>query len=86
MPVSGERGSLRTRFATGNLAQARGLVAAKTGYISSGYSLAGFLKARDGTELIFTVYNLSEKATLRQRNAMDNLVYRFYQCGANLSG
>lgn len=86
MPVSGERGSLRSRFATGNLAAARGLVAAKTGYISTGYSLAGFLTARDGTELIFTVYNLSPRATIRQRNAMDNLVYRFYQCGASLSG
>ena len=86
MPVSGEKGSLRTRFATGNLKAAKGLVAAKTGYISSGYSLAGFLTARDGTELIFSVYNLSSRATLRQRNAMDNLVYRFYQCGANLSG
>ena len=86
MPVSGERGSLRTRFATGNLKAAKGLVAAKTGYISTGYSLAGFLTARDGTELIFTVYNLSSQARISQRNAMDNLVYRFYQCGANLSG
>ena len=86
MPVSGEKGSLRTRFATGNLKAAKGLVAAKTGYISSGYSLAGFLTARDGTELIFSVYNLSPRASLKQRNAMDNLVYRFYQCGANLSG
>jgi D-alanyl-D-alanine carboxypeptidase/D-alanyl-D-alanine-endopeptidase (penicillin-binding protein 4) len=85
LPVSGERGSLRSRFATGNLSAARGLVAAKTGYISSGYSLAGFLTARDGTPLIFTVYNLSPRATLKQRNAMDNLVYRFYQCGANLT-
>jgi D-alanyl-D-alanine carboxypeptidase/D-alanyl-D-alanine-endopeptidase (penicillin-binding protein 4) len=86
MPVSGQKGSLRTRFATGNLKAAKGLVAAKTGYISTGYSLAGFLTARDGTELIFSIYNLSPRASLKQRNAMDNLVYRFYQCGANLSG
>jgi D-alanyl-D-alanine carboxypeptidase/D-alanyl-D-alanine-endopeptidase (penicillin-binding protein 4) len=86
LPVSGERGSLRTRFASGNLSAAKGLVIAKTGYITTGYSLAGFLIARDGTKLIFTVYNLSEKARLTQRNALDNLVYRFYQCGANLSG
>jgi D-alanyl-D-alanine carboxypeptidase/D-alanyl-D-alanine-endopeptidase (penicillin-binding protein 4) len=86
LPISGERGSLRTRFAGGNLAAAKGLVIAKTGYITSGYSLAGFLKARDGSELIFTVYNLSERARLTQRNALDNLVYRFYQCGAKLSG
>jgi len=86
LPVSGEKGSLRTRFASGNLSAAKGLVLAKTGYITSGYSLAGFLTARDGTELIFTVYNLSERARITQRNAMDNLVYRFYQCGAKLSG
>lgn len=86
LPVSGQSGSLKTRFATGNLKAAKGQVAAKTGYISSGYSLAGFLTARDGTELIFSVYNLSPKASLKQRDAMDNLVYRFYQCGANLSG
>jgi D-alanyl-D-alanine carboxypeptidase/D-alanyl-D-alanine-endopeptidase (penicillin-binding protein 4) len=85
LPISGEKGSQRTRFATGNLKAARGLVAAKTGYISSGYSLAGFVTAKDGTPLIFTVYNLSPKAKLTQRNAMDNLVYRFYQCGANLT-
>ena len=85
MPVSGQNGSLRTRFASGNLKAARGLVAAKTGYISTGYSLAGFLTARDGTELIFSIYNLSSRASLKQRNAMDNLVYRFYQCGANLT-
>ncbi len=86
LPVSGEKGSLRSRFANGTLKAARGLVAAKTGYITTGYSLAGFLTARDGTQLIFTVYNLSSKANFKQRQAMDNLVYRFYQCGAKLSG
>ena len=86
LPVSGEKGSLRSRFANGTLKAARGLVAAKTGYITTGYSLAGFVTARDGTPLIFTVYNLSNKANFNQRQAMDNLVYRFYQCGAKLSG
>ena len=85
MPVSGQPGSLRSRFANGNLKAARGLVVAKTGYITTGYSLAGFLTARDGTELIFSVYNLTDRATFNQRQAMDNLVYRFYQCGARLS-
>lgn len=85
MPVSGQPGSLRSRFANGNLKAARGLVVAKTGYITTGYSLAGFLTARDGTELIFSVYNLTDKASFNQRQAMDNLVYRFYQCGARLS-
>ena len=85
LPVSGSKGSLRTRFATGTLAAARGQVAAKTGFITTGYSLSGFMTARDQTELIFTVYNLSEQTRLNQRRAMDNLIYRFYQCGARLS-
>lgn len=85
LPVSGQKGSLLTRFSNGNLKAAKGLVVAKTGYITTGYSLAGFLTARDGTELIFSVYNLTDKATFNQRQAMDNLVYRFYQCGARLS-
>lgn len=85
LPVSGQQGSLRTRFATGNLRAAKGLVVAKTGYITTGYSLAGFLTARDGTELVFTVYNLTSSASFSQRQAMDNLVYRFYQCGAGLT-
>ncbi len=85
MPVSGDSGSLKTRFATGRLAEARGLVVAKTGYISTGYSLAGFVKAKDGSELIFTVFNLTPRASFNQRQAMDNLVYRFYLCGVSLS-
>ncbi len=85
LPVSGERGSLRSRFATGSKQETKGKVIAKTGYILTGYSLAGFLTAKDGTELIFTVYNLADRANANHRLAMDNLVYRFYQCGASLT-
>lgn len=85
LPVSGDSGSLRSRFATGSKVETKGKVIAKTGYILTGYSLAGFLTAQDGTELIFTVYNLAERANANHRLAMDNLVYRFYQCGASLS-
>jgi D-alanyl-D-alanine carboxypeptidase/D-alanyl-D-alanine-endopeptidase (penicillin-binding protein 4) len=85
LPISGESGSLKSRFATGSKVETKGKVIAKTGYILTGYSLAGFLTAKDGTELIFTVYNLAERANANHRLAMDNLVYRFYQCGASLS-
>jgi D-alanyl-D-alanine carboxypeptidase/D-alanyl-D-alanine-endopeptidase (penicillin-binding protein 4) len=84
LPVSGMAGSLKSRFATGSKVATKGKVVAKTGYITTGYSLAGFLTAKDGTELIFTVYNLTDKANANHRLAMDNLVYRFYQCGAML--
>ena len=85
MPVSGQTGSLKSRFATGSKKATKGLVVAKTGYITTGYTLAGFLKARDGSNLIFTVFNLDKTVGYNQRLAMDNLVYRFYQCGANLT-
>lgn len=85
LPVSGDSGSLRSRFATGSKAETKGKVIAKTGYIRTGYSLAGFLTAKDGTELIFTIYNLADRANANHRIAMDNLVYRFYQCGASLT-
>lgn len=85
MPVSGKAGSLHYRFANGTLKAARGRVVAKTGYITSGYTLAGFLTARDGTPLQFTVFNLADKVAYNNRQALDNLVYRFYQCGANLT-
>ncbi len=85
LPVSGQSGSLKTRFATGSKVETKGKVVAKTGYILSGYTLAGFLTAKDGTELIFTIYNLADRANRNHRLAMDNLVYRFYQCGAGLT-
>ncbi len=85
LPVSGDSGSLRSRFATGSKVETKGKVIAKTGYILTGYSLAGFLTAKDGTELIFTIYNLADRANANHRIAMDNLVYRFYQCGASLT-
>ena len=85
LPVSGQNGSLKTRFATGSKVETKGKVIAKTGYILTGYTLAGFLTAKDGTELIFTIYNLADRANRNHRLAMDNLVYRFYQCGAGLT-
>lgn len=85
LAISGSAGALRTRFTNGYQAPATGMIAAKTGFITTGYSLAGFITARDGTELVFTVYNLSDKTKLSQRRAMDRLIYRFFQCGSRLS-
>lgn len=85
LPVSGKAGSLRSRFSLGNQKPAAGKVFAKTGWIRTGYTLAGFLEAKDGTELVFTVYNLNSSVNLKNRAAMDELVFGFYRCGANLA-
>ena len=52
---------------------------------ATGYTLAGFVKAKDGSNLAFTVYNLNKTVGYNNRQALDNLVYRFYQCGASLT-
>lgn len=85
MPVSGKPGSLRYRFNAGEQKEALNLIEAKTGWIRTGYSLAGFIKAKDSTDQIFTVYNLGNSVTYKNRAAMDALVHGFFRCGASLT-
>lgn len=83
LTVSGESGSLASRFG-GDNKDAAGHIFAKTGWIKKGYTLAGIIKAEDGTDLVFAVYALGEvqEAT---KQAIDNLVTGFYRCGDKLS-
>ncbi len=78
MPVSGTPGSLSYRFE-----DAVGKVIAKTGWIRTGYTLAGFLTPEDGSKLIFTAYNLGD-VTIANQEALDELVMGFYGCGISL--
>ncbi|MDQ1584189.1 MAG: hypothetical protein QOF36_2243 [Microbacteriaceae bacterium] len=86
LPVSGKSGTLGpgyNRF-TGANSIARGAVLAKTGWINNGYTLAGVIKAKDGTALTFAVYALG-KVSDNAKAAIDTLVTGFYKCGDNLS-
>ena len=78
MPVAGTPGSLSYRFE-----DAVGNIVAKTGWIRTGYSLAGYLEPDTENKLIFTVYNLGD-VQIKHREAMDALVMGFYDCGVNL--
>jgi D-alanyl-D-alanine carboxypeptidase/D-alanyl-D-alanine-endopeptidase (penicillin-binding protein 4) len=78
MPVAGTPGSLSYR-----LEEAAGKITAKTGWIQSGYTLAGFMQTPDGANLVFTIYNLG-KVSEANRDAMDALALGIYQCGATL--
>ena len=83
LPVSGESGSLADRF-KGDNSDAIGKVRAKTGWIKTGYTLAGIIDAKDQTKLLFAVYalgNVKDDA----KAAIDNLVTGFYRCGDTLS-
>jgi len=83
LPVSGESGSLATRF-KGDNSVAIGHVFAKTGWIKNGYTLAGYIKPQDGSVLTFAVYALG-KVDDTAKLAIDNLVTGFYRCGLKLS-
>jgi D-alanyl-D-alanine carboxypeptidase/D-alanyl-D-alanine-endopeptidase (penicillin-binding protein 4) len=83
LPVSGESGSLAGRFKGENL-DAMGKVHAKTGWIKKGYTLAGYIDAKDGTPLAFAVYALGSVNDATKQK-IDNLVTGFYRCGNLLS-
>ncbi|WP_232331603.1 D-alanyl-D-alanine carboxypeptidase/D-alanyl-D-alanine-endopeptidase [Agromyces laixinhei] len=85
LPVSGVRGSLGydDRF-SGDNAVADGAVSAKTGWIDTGYTLSGVVRAQDGSTLTFAIYALGE-VTGEAKQAIDTLATGFYLCGDNLS-
>lgn len=85
LPVSGERGSLAydDRF-WGDNAVADGRVIAKTGWINTGYTLSGVIRAEDGTDLTFAIYALGD-VTDEAKTAIDTLATGFFLCGDNLS-
>jgi len=83
LPVSGESGSLSARY-TGALKDAVGQVHAKTGWIKHGYTLAGYITARDKSNLLFAIYalgNVQDSA----KDAIDKLATDFFRCGLQLS-
>ena len=85
LPVSGQRGSLSysDRFA-GDNAVADGAVSAKTGWIETGYTLSGVVRAQDGSTLTFAIYALGD-VTDEAKQAIDTLTTGFFLCGDNLS-
>ncbi|BDZ53864.1 hypothetical protein GCM10025870_09370 [Agromyces marinus] len=88
LPVAGQRGSLSyaDRFA-GENAVADGSVFAKTGWIDTGYTLAGIIHAQDGTTLTFAISALGDvsQITADAKVAIDTLATGFYRCGDELS-
>ena len=85
LPVSGERGSLSydDRF-WGDNSVADGAVSAKTGWIETGYTLSGVVRAQDGSTLTFAIYALGDVSD-DTKQAIDTLTTGFFLCGDNLS-
>jgi D-alanyl-D-alanine carboxypeptidase/D-alanyl-D-alanine-endopeptidase (penicillin-binding protein 4) len=85
LPISGRTGSLRyaDRF-QGAASRADGAVHAKTGWIDTGYTLAGIIRAKDGTPLTFAFYALGS-VTESTKGALDALTADAWECGRRLS-
>lgn len=83
LPVAGRSGSLASRF-SGPAADARGAVAAKTGWIDTAYSLSGIISAADGTTLTFA-FSAIGQVDGSARAALDVLTAAAYRCGDNLT-
>lgn len=83
LPVAGQSGTLASRF-TGANAVARGHVVAKTGWINSARTLAGWTKAKDGAVLAFAFYALGP-VKADAMDALDTVATGVYKCGDNLS-
>jgi D-alanyl-D-alanine carboxypeptidase/D-alanyl-D-alanine-endopeptidase (penicillin-binding protein 4) len=83
LPIAAETGSLANRFKGDNI-DAAGKIFAKTGWTKSEYSLAGIIKAKDGTDLVFSVAAIGN-VNSTAKDAIDNLVTGIYRCGNKLS-
>jgi D-alanyl-D-alanine carboxypeptidase/D-alanyl-D-alanine-endopeptidase (penicillin-binding protein 4) len=85
LPIAGRTGSLSysDRF-QGAAARADGQVHAKTGWIDTGYTLAGIIHAKDGTPLTFAFYALGHISE-GTKYALDGLTADAWECGAKLS-
>jgi D-alanyl-D-alanine carboxypeptidase/D-alanyl-D-alanine-endopeptidase (penicillin-binding protein 4) len=83
LAVAGKTGSLASRY-KGDIADAAGKIAAKSGYLEGVHTLNGIITAKDGTSLTFTIYALEDVGS-DVRLAIDTLATAFYRCGNSLS-
>jgi D-alanyl-D-alanine carboxypeptidase/D-alanyl-D-alanine-endopeptidase (penicillin-binding protein 4) len=85
LPVAGRTGSLSysDRF-SGAASRADGKVRAKTGWIDTGYTLAGIIRAKDGVPLTFAFYALGNVSS-NAKQALDSLTADVWSCGNRLS-
>jgi D-alanyl-D-alanine carboxypeptidase/D-alanyl-D-alanine-endopeptidase (penicillin-binding protein 4) len=87
LPIAGRTGSLAysDRF-SGAASRADGKVRAKTGWIDDGYTLAGIIRAKDGTPLTFAFYALGDGfVSANAKQALDTLTADVWSCGNRLS-
>ncbi len=71
LPVAGVSGTLRTRFASPDTTCARGLVRAKTGWLSDAVALSGTAYGVDGTQRVFSIVENGAASPTEARLAIE---------------
>ncbi len=84
LPVAGVSGSLAKRF-TGASSIARGAITAKSGYILTAFTLAGVVRAKDGTTLTVAFFAEGRLSPSAAYTALDALAAGVFTCGNNVA-
>lgn len=79
LPVAGAEGTMAERFVESGTAEGRGLVRAKTGTLSGVHTLAGQVRAQDGSILVFAF--LLNGADYESRVWLDRVTSALATCG-----
>lgn len=80
LPVAGVEGSLKHRF-TGGEYNARGIVRGKTGTLRRVYSLAGYLRTKDGTVVAYAFIANEAKNEFNTKAWLDEVTAAVASCG-----
>ena len=81
LPVAGVEGSLRVRFFDDKTLAARGLVRAKTGTLRKVHTLAGMVRTRDGSVLVFAFLVNNPKNDYAATVWLDRVTAAISTCG-----
>jgi D-alanyl-D-alanine carboxypeptidase/D-alanyl-D-alanine-endopeptidase (penicillin-binding protein 4) len=84
IPLAGRTGGLMGRF-IGAASAGVGLVSGMPGSIANAYTLSGYMKAKDGTQLSYAFFAEGSGATASANAALDSLASAVYSCGKNLT-
>ena len=81
LPVAGVEGSLRVRFGDDASLAGRGVVRGKTGTLREVHSLAGLIRTRDGSVLVFAFLINRPKNAFNARVWLDRVTAAISSCG-----
>ena len=81
LPVAGVEGTLRIRFGDDASLAGRGVVRGKTGTLREVHNLAGLIRTRDGSVLVFAFLNNKPKNAYNARVWLDRVTAAISTCG-----